>query len=572
MRSRLRLLPTLPLAVLLCAVAASTARAGFSDGSIPDAIAACQGGPYDIVERDGDLYVACHGPTLDWMRFSAAVEVDGALARITVRRTDAGSGRRALLRWSTVDGTAQAGRDYTAVYNEPLYFDDLETTRTITVPLLDDPAATAPRSFSVAFSEGASQNLVAPGTQTVTLPFATPAGPAPSVAGRARAGETLIATAGPWSPDADAVAWQWERCDAGSGCAPIDGATAATVTLGADDVGRRLRATATATNAAGTTTLRSAPTEIVRPALSAPSLSGPPATTRARTATFTFAGEADATFDCRLDDGAWSACVSPRTYAGLDVGPHVLSVRQRAADGALSPTAEHRWEVLDDRPEEPGPGGPGPGEPGPGEPGPVEPGPGEPGPGQPGPGEPGPGQPGPGEPGPGHPGPGHPGPGEPGPGQPGPGEPATGQPGPNVPGPGGAVSRPRPSAPGRAAPRRPRARRVVTTATIRFCAGCTTPSARDRARLQRLRGQVRGARLLRVVGHADSSGDRRINRRLAERRARVVARLLLPGRGAARPRRVEVRNAGVSRPAASNDTLAGRALNRRVTIRIVTTG
>jgi len=121
----------------------------------------------------------------------------------------------------------------------------------------------------------------------------------------------------------------------------------------------------------------------------------------------------------------------------------------------------------------------------------------------------------------------------------------------------------------------------VLTATVRFCAGCARPSARDRGRLARLRARVRGARLLRVVGHADASGDRRANRRLAQRRARVVARLLLPARGRGdrhrpaaarlRPRRVVIRDAGASRPVASNRTLAGRALNRRVTIRIVAT-
>ena len=55
---RPRSLPSLLALASACALALAlvpaAAQAGYSDGSIPDAIAACEGGPYDIIERDGD--------------------------------------------------------------------------------------------------------------------------------------------------------------------------------------------------------------------------------------------------------------------------------------------------------------------------------------------------------------------------------------------------------------------------------------------------------------------------------------------------------------------------------------
>lgn len=534
---RICLSSSLLVLALACALTPPAARAGYSDGSIPDAIVACQGVPYDIVERDGDLYVACHGPTLDWMRFAAEVAVDDAVARVTINRTGAGSGRRALLRLRTADSTALAGRDYTAI-DAHVYFDDHETSRTVDVPLIDDPGAIAPRSFRVTFADAAGQHLVVPATQQVVLPFAKPAGPVPAIAGHARAGESLTASAGPWSPAAESVGWQWERCAAdGGGCTALADATGATLDA-SGHVGARLRVQVTAVNDAGTTILHSASTDVVRPALAAPSITGrPPATTTARDATFSFTGEAGSTFVCDVDGAGWEACGSPLARTGLALGPHSFGVRQLATDGASSRAASFAWTVVE-KPARPEP------EPRP-EPRPQP---------------------------------------EPAPEQQPRAEPAP------VPAPAPAprpAPRTQPSAGARGGGAgggtpsgergggepnmsRPRGRRVVFTATLHFCAGCTRPSARDLTLLRRLRERVRGAELLRIVGHADASGEAAVNDRLAQRRARSVARLLLSSaRGRARPRRVEVRGAGTTMPVAPNGTLAGRAENRRVTIRIV---
>jgi hypothetical protein len=58
--------------------------------------------------------------------------------------------------------------------------------------------------------------------------------------------------------------------------------------------------------------------------------SGPVAMTAETVASFTFSSESNATFECRLDEGLWENCTSPRVYSALGDGPHVF--RARASD------------------------------------------------------------------------------------------------------------------------------------------------------------------------------------------------------------------------------------------------
>jgi OOP family OmpA-OmpF porin len=68
-----------------------------------------------------------------------------------------------------------------------------------------------------------------------------------------------------------------------------------------------------------------------------------------------------------------------------------------------------------------------------------------------------------------------------------------------------------------------------------------------------------------VQGHTDSTGTAEYNQRLSEDRAGAVRDYLI-GQGVA-PERIRATGFGETRPAASNDTAEGRALNRRVELR-----
>jgi hypothetical protein len=65
------------------------------------------------------------------------------------------------------------------------------------------------------------------------------------------------------------------------------------------------------------------------------------------TPTFSFsANEAGATFQCKLDDGAFAACSSPRTYdPGPGDGPHTFLVRARDAAGNTGTAANSAWTI-----------------------------------------------------------------------------------------------------------------------------------------------------------------------------------------------------------------------------------
>ncbi len=70
-----------------------------------------------------------------------------------------------------------------------------------------------------------------------------------------------------------------------------------------------------------------------------------------------------------------------------------------------------------------------------------------------------------------------------------------------------------------------------------------------------------------ILGHTDSTGSDGYNQQLSERRADSVA-VYLSGRGVNQAR-LATRGFGESQPRASNVTEEGRALNRRVEIRVV---
>jgi hypothetical protein len=179
----------------------------------------------------------------------------------------------------------------------------------------------------------------------------------PSVSGSAAVGQTLTASSGSWSGDTPiSFAYQWRRCDSnGSNCVSVSGASSSTYVVGSSDVGFRMRARVTATNAAGQASADSNATAAVATAASPkntsePTISGSPVQGQKLTGSNgTWTGTAPITFTlqwvrCPSDGGApdggnctfiSGATSSAYTLTSSDVGKR-MRFRVKAANSAGS--------------------------------------------------------------------------------------------------------------------------------------------------------------------------------------------------------------------------------------------
>lgn len=112
--------------------------------------------------------------------------------------------------------------------------------------------------------------------------------------------------------------------------------------------------------------------------------------------------------------------------------------------------------------------------------------------------------------------------------------------------------------------------RFVTIPKILFDPGSVTLGPESRRRLSRVPDIMKmlpGIQI-QIQGHTDSQENAEDNWRLSQDRAEAVRQYLVYHEGL-NPDHMTARGYGASRPRAINDTARGRALNRRVKIKIL---
>ena len=153
-----------------------------------------------------------------------------------------------------------------------------------------------------------------PTTTTTTLPADPVAAPylpvltlppvntgAPTISGTAQQGQTLTTTNGSWLDSPMSYSYQWQDCTSSS-CSNIAGASSASYTLQAADVGNTIDVVVTASNSAGSASSTSNQTQSVQPQPSPANTSLP-----------TISGTAQLGQTLSASNGSWNN--SPSSYA-----------------------------------------------------------------------------------------------------------------------------------------------------------------------------------------------------------------------------------------------------------------
>jgi OOP family OmpA-OmpF porin len=112
---------------------------------------------------------------------------------------------------------------------------------------------------------------------------------------------------------------------------------------------------------------------------------------------------------------------------------------------------------------------------------------------------------------------------------------------------------------------------VKGEATVNFNVGSSNISGKDQEKLKKLAQTATGLTgyIVEVTGYADSSGSAAVNTKLSEDRAKAVVAFLMQ-QGNVPMRHIVAPGAmGEYGPAATNETQAGRAENRRVEVKVL---
>lgn len=139
-------------------------------------------------------------------------------------------------------------------------------------------ASSSLQTLAASWTTGASWNTCpvsayVSASSTVVTPAPTDTA-APTLSGTPQQGQTLTSSTGTWANAPTSYQYAWEDCaTSGSTCSTIAGATSATYTLQASDVGQTIRSQVTASNAGGSASATSAVSAVVSSSSAAPTAS-----------------------------------------------------------------------------------------------------------------------------------------------------------------------------------------------------------------------------------------------------------------------------------------------------------
>ncbi len=212
-----------------------------------------------------------------------------------------------------------------------------------TTPSFYGALAEGSHTFEVRATDAAANTDATPATFTWSIDVTSPTGSVTSPADGARVRTTILLASNSADGGSGLASVVFERSPAGAGTWTATPASWNTTLVADGDYDLRV----VTSDAAGNVTVSGTITVTVDNTPPNTSITSQPADpTNATGASFSFSSEADASYEVRLDGGAWTPSASPASYSGLADGSHTFEVRATDLTGNVDATpAAFTWTV-----------------------------------------------------------------------------------------------------------------------------------------------------------------------------------------------------------------------------------
>jgi len=288
--------------------------------------------------------------TLQFSSVTYSVNENSGNATITVTRTGGSAGAVGVT-FSTSNGTASAGSDYTTT-NQTVTFNDGDVTdKAIIVPITDDTAFEENETVNLTLSSPTGgATLGNPSAAVLTISDNEAPNPVPSLSSMAPINATAGGPAFTLTVNGSGfVSGSVVRWNDSSRTTTFVGSAQITAAIPASDITTAGSAQITVFNPAPGGGNSNALTFTIDPDTTAPdtNITNAPANpTNSSTASFSFSSTEAGSFQCQIDAGGFIACTSSQTYNGLTSDSHTFEVRAVDGAGNTDPTpATYTWII-----------------------------------------------------------------------------------------------------------------------------------------------------------------------------------------------------------------------------------